>query len=145
MRVNSFQWLRRIVVALINNFKGNEEIKEWVGSESLKASKQQNPFTKKKSDVYPSDESYDYVSSDGRSKRMRDVSNEHRESTQGRLSNSSNLRSTLPLSPFYGKFIENVKLRRLMLVKQDLYEFKNRFFQPIDEMNKTALHWAWEK
>ena len=111
-----------------------------VGSGSLKASKQVNPYSSKD---YESKEDYEYISNG--SSENRGFASGQRPTDSGKITSNSHLRSTLPLNPFYGKFIEQIKARNIRLVKETLTKNPIKFYQPIDEMNKTALHCACEK
>jgi hypothetical protein len=56
--------------------------------------------------------------------------------------NFSQNRSTLPLNPFYGDFISKIKSRKMDQVEKILTKNTHKFYGPIDEMGKTALHLA---
>jgi ankyrin repeat protein len=61
------------------------------------------------------------------------------------MKSASNLRSTLPLNPFFGDFISYIKVRNLVKIQEILSEHPNKFYGPVDEMKKTILHCACEK
>lgn len=109
------------------------------GSESMRAAKRANPYNE---DRNSSGEEYEYVSSERDSEQN---FQENRVTDSGQLRSTSNLRSTLPLNPFYGEFIEHIKSRNNRKIKEVLEEFPHRFYSAVDEMDKTILHCACEK
>lgn len=97
-----------------------------------------NPYHKQKDSSY---DEYEYVDSD--SNFQRDSMNNftgNRVTASGQVRSASHLRSTLPLNPFYGDFIEHIKARNTRKIKEILNEVPFKFYQSVDEMNKTILH-----
>jgi ankyrin repeat protein len=105
----------------------------------MRDAKRANSYDK---DQNSSSEEYEYVSSERDSEQNFQG---NRVTDSGQLRSTSNLRSTLPLNPFYGEFIEYIKSRNNRKIKEVLEEFPHRFYSSVDEMDKTILHCACEK
>ena len=80
----------------------------------------------------------------GNEDRKFSKSNNNSNNSQNR-SSSSNLRSTVPINPYYAEVVELVKSRNSKVIQELIEEEPHKFYDPIDNMGKTILHYAWEK
>lgn len=110
-------------------------------SESLKASKTINPFHKKKGS---SIEEFEYINSDPPSSNQWSSQNRrpNKNTASGEMRSTSNLRSTLPLNPFFGEFLDHIRTKNLRKIKEILEDNPSKFYGSVDEMDKTILHCA---
>lgn len=79
------------------------------------------------------------------SKDDKKLSNSNNSNNSQKRSSSSNMRSTIPINPFYSDVIELIKSRNLKMIKEVLEEEPHKFYDSIDNMGKTILHYACEK